>query len=173
MSEPLDALHAEVGRARVAIDTTVERFRLRLQAAWAGVADPALDEHLTAIAWVFDDPGRHLLLVEHRLHGWSCPGGHLDVGEHPRHTAERELFEETGLRAGAAPIPLSISTALGCGRAADRAVRHWTLGYHFVVALDAPLHAEAGQAVRWFDCDALPTRRAPDIDRVLAALAGR
>ena len=29
---------------------------------------------------------------------WSLPGGHFDPGEHPRAAADRELWEETGLK---------------------------------------------------------------------------
>jgi ADP-ribose pyrophosphatase YjhB (NUDIX family) len=29
---------------------------------------------------------------------WTLPGGGIDFGEHPRAAAEREVFEETGLR---------------------------------------------------------------------------
>jgi ADP-ribose pyrophosphatase YjhB (NUDIX family) len=29
---------------------------------------------------------------------WTLPGGFLDAGEDPKHAAERECFEETGLR---------------------------------------------------------------------------
>ena len=29
---------------------------------------------------------------------WDVPGGFCDVGEHPIRTAEREVFEETGIR---------------------------------------------------------------------------
>jgi len=31
---------------------------------------------------------------------WQCPQGGIDRGEKPKSAAERELFEETGLRAG-------------------------------------------------------------------------
>lgn len=35
---------------------------------------------------------------------WTMPGGGMDWGEEPRATAERELEEETGLRADIGPI---------------------------------------------------------------------
>ena len=38
-----------------------------------------------------------VLLVEHLKGHWSFPKGHLDEGESPQMTAERELMEETGL----------------------------------------------------------------------------
>lgn len=43
-----------------------------------------------------------LLLVKRRMEPerdkWSIPAGFLDHGEDPRQTAEREVYEETGLR---------------------------------------------------------------------------
>lgn len=40
-----------------------------------------------------------LLLVRHRkLNLWLAPGGHLDPGELPHLGAEREVFEETGVK---------------------------------------------------------------------------
>lgn len=40
-----------------------------------------------------------VLLVKHaKLGNWLNPGGHLDPHEQPHHGAEREFFEETGLK---------------------------------------------------------------------------
>jgi 8-oxo-dGTP pyrophosphatase MutT (NUDIX family) len=39
------------------------------------------------------------LLVKHKKLGiWLCPGGHIDEGELPHQAAEREFWEETGVR---------------------------------------------------------------------------
>lgn len=39
-----------------------------------------------------------LLLVQHGAGHWAFPKGHAEPGEEPKQTAERELFEETGLK---------------------------------------------------------------------------
>lgn len=52
-------------------------------------------------AWVIQD-GKTLLGKRKNAHGedtWACPGGHLEFGETPYKTAERELKEETNLSA--------------------------------------------------------------------------
>ena len=40
----------------------------------------------------------HVLLIKHRSgNHWSFPKGHANAGESPLETAQRELYEETGL----------------------------------------------------------------------------
>ncbi len=39
-----------------------------------------------------------VLLVQHYAGHWAFPKGHAHVGESPQQAAERELFEETGLK---------------------------------------------------------------------------
>lgn len=40
-----------------------------------------------------------ILLIKHKKMGlWLCPGGHLETNETPHQAAEREFFEETGIR---------------------------------------------------------------------------
>lgn len=42
---------------------------------------------------------RKVLLVKHKKLGfWLAPGGHLEAGELPHQAAEREVFEETGVK---------------------------------------------------------------------------
>ncbi len=39
----------------------------------------------------------------------AAPGGHVEHGETPAFTAEREVLEETGLRVSAAPVPVAVT----------------------------------------------------------------
>lgn len=60
-----------------------------------------LDGIIGASAVVFDDAGRVLLIERGKppfMGVWSLPGGHIEAGEPPAVTAERELAEETGVR---------------------------------------------------------------------------
>lgn len=58
------------------------------------------------------DPARgELLLVAHRKAGlWLPPGGHVEPGEDPWHTAVREAGEELGLAPGAPRMPPAFLT---------------------------------------------------------------
>jgi ADP-ribose pyrophosphatase YjhB (NUDIX family) len=52
---------------------------------------------IAAIAAVFDDEDRLLVIERTDGLGWSPPGGQLDVDETPAEAAEREVREETGV----------------------------------------------------------------------------
>lgn len=55
---------------------------------------------VSASVVVIDDTKR-ILLLNHVLRpasGWGVPGGFLNSGEQPHETAEREVWEETGLK---------------------------------------------------------------------------
>lgn len=57
----------------------------------------AYDEALAAGVMLFDKVGRVLLLRRRDGLGWGFPGGGVEYGEHTEQTAQRELYEETGL----------------------------------------------------------------------------
>jgi len=51
-----------------------------------------------------------ILLIKHKKAGiWFCPGGHVDKGELPHQAAEREFWEETGLKVKAIDFGLQSS----------------------------------------------------------------
>jgi 8-oxo-dGTP diphosphatase len=149
----------------------------RITAWWGGepvqlaallVADQdGRGDQLAAVAWVFDAAARHVLLVEHESYGWSCPGGHVELGESPAAAASRELAEETGLQlAPVSPDPLTLTLA----DTPDH--RHWILGYRFVADVDALLVRER-DPVAWHRVDALPRPAVPDLAALVGALIVR
>ncbi len=48
----------------------------------------------SALALVFD--GNQLLMTNLTKRGWDVPGGHINSGELPEQTVQREVLEETG-----------------------------------------------------------------------------
>lgn len=132
-------------------------------------AEPA---QLAAIAWVIDPERRHVLLVRHRVFGWSCPGGHVEAGEHPADAAARELAEETGLVLTADHRrPVSVSSAAAPADADGPAHHHWLVGYRFTAGLDVVLVPER-DPVAWHDVAALPHPQPDDLDPLLEIVAG-
>lgn len=58
-----------------------------------------MTRHMTASALVMHPDGDKVLLGLHRaFKTWQFPGGHVEEGEAPHETAEREVLEETGVR---------------------------------------------------------------------------
>ncbi len=59
------------------------------------VLKPAFCQTASAFLVVEDK----ILLIKHKkLGAWLSPGGHIDPGELPHEAAEREFFEETGIK---------------------------------------------------------------------------
>lgn len=127
--------------------------------------------HLIAYFVVLD--GSHLLLVDHRnAQLWLPPGGHVEPGELPSRTVQREIVEELSMQAAfvhAAPMMISISQTVGltaghtdvCLWYCVRGDRHADIEYD----------AREFAGVRWFDCSELPaTRIEPNLHRFAAKL---
>lgn len=55
---------------------------------------PPIELITSALALVFD--GNQLLMTNLTERGWDIPGGHIDSGELPEQTIQREILEETG-----------------------------------------------------------------------------
>lgn len=139
------------------------------------VAKPATPpQHLVSYFALVD--GEAMLLVDHRnARLWLPSGGHVDPGEHPRTTVQRELHEELGLRLDAPPGPpvmLSISATVGL-TAGHTDVSLW---YALPGRRGQPLQWDRGEFadVRWFDFQSLPLGRCdPHLGRFVAKLRTR
>lgn len=171
------AVAAELAALRA--QDTLERQQLQQARDWvaSGVelcrlhkpATPA--QHLVSY-FVLDD-GQQLLLVDHHNAGlWLPTGGHVDPGEHPRATVQRELQEELGMALPGPvgpPLMLTISTTVG------RTAGHTdvSLWYRVPARRDQPLHWDRSEFadVRWFAFDALPLARCePQLARYVSRL---
>lgn len=57
-------------------------------------------KHLVSYIVLFDKLEKKVLLIWHnKAQLWLPAGGHVEIGEHPKTTAERELMEELGIKA--------------------------------------------------------------------------
>ena len=125
--------------------------------------------HVCVTCWVVTPDGTRLLLVHHRVLGWSVPGGHVEAGESPWAAARRELEEETGLSIGTHPDVDPAPTLVHVGGYPDTdrgpAHRHWFLGY--LVRSDASAALSDGQ---WFAVDALPDDALDDLRSLVPPL---
>jgi 8-oxo-dGTP diphosphatase len=94
---------------------------------------------------------------------WDVPGGFCDAVEHPMQAAERELFEEVGLRGRATAYVGTWIDAYG-PPAPDGLVTYTSVGVYLVELEDpreAPtLQPEEALEAGWFALDGLPERLA-------------
>jgi ADP-ribose pyrophosphatase YjhB (NUDIX family) len=136
-------------------------------------AEQWLDAKPCANVVVLDDD-RRVLLVR-RAHApwlglWSAPGGFCDEFEHPVAAGEREVLEETGLRARVTGF-LGIWVCRYADDQADEDADALSVAYY----LGRPLGGEPGprdgeaSEVAWFPLDALPGDLAPPFVPVVAA----
>jgi 8-oxo-dGTP pyrophosphatase MutT (NUDIX family) len=105
--KPVDALEAEhIGRTLGWLERTDDVFR-RVKPA-----QPPM--HLVSYVVPVDEDGAMLLVAHINAGLWLPPGGHVEPGEHPVRTAERELAEELGLKAREPePIFLTVTETVG------------------------------------------------------------
>jgi 8-oxo-dGTP diphosphatase len=112
--------------------------------------------HLAVYAALVDEAERSVMLVDHRkAQLWLLPGGHVDDGEDPRWSVEREAFEELGISPKfhekiSQPCFLSVTQTRGAGSHTD--VTLW-----FVLEGDssAEVRPDLGEfsEVRWLSLD--------------------
>jgi ADP-ribose pyrophosphatase YjhB (NUDIX family) len=119
-----------------------------------------------------------LLLVRRNLDPWrgtwDIPGGFCEAGEHPEHTATREVREETGL-----DVALESLLGMWMDTYGEQDPPEATLNMYFLGRLldeqDEPRASAEATDARWFEPDDLPE----DISfphhaaEVLAAWRGR
>ncbi|MDP3339865.1 NUDIX hydrolase [Frigidibacter sp.] len=162
--EPLDAIEEQQIRSSIDwIDSGAELIRRRKPAT--------PPRHLVSYFALID--GDWILLVDHiNAKLWLPPGGHVEAGETPRQTVEREVHEELGIPADfLVPYPIFLTVTETVGLTAG----HVDVSLWFVLkgCRGQPLdfdHSEFHE-VRWFHRDALPLdRMEPNLLRFMGKL---
>ena len=115
-------------------------------------------KHLVAYFVPLDAAGRSVLLGDHVKSGlWLPPGGHVENGEDPRDTVERETLEELGIPASFHPhvgvrVPFFLTANPTRGEQSHVDVSMW-----FVLECrrDAELRPDPREfrSVRWYNID--------------------
>ena len=143
-----------------------------------GAADRQIVEHPGAVAIVaLDEAGRVLMIRQYRhpvgCRLWELPAGLRDVsGEPPLITAERELLEETGYRAGNWRILIDYYSSPGISTESIRVFLARDLTAVPVAQRDfVPQHEETQLQIGWVALDeALAAFMAGDLHNGVAAV---
>lgn len=100
-----------------------------------------------------------ILLVRHLRPGrhdfWSAPGGGVEGAEELEAAAEREAFEETGVRVGVR----NVAYIAELFDAQGRTVKFWFLADYLSGDVDVSANPASGEAISeagWFNLGALP-----------------
>ncbi len=123
---------------------------------------------VAAFGAVFDPQGRLLLIQRSDNRMWAMPGGMVEVGETAAQAAEREIWEETGVRVRAERlIGIYDNRAYG-GRAPFQT---YLVGFLCAHVAGAPHPTSEALDVGYFPEDALPPLTPGARDRVPQAFA--
>jgi 8-oxo-dGTP pyrophosphatase MutT (NUDIX family) len=137
-------------------------------------------KHLAVYFALVDEASRCLLLVDHiKARAWLLPGGHVDDGEDPQASAQREAAEELQITpefheelGGGQPLFVSLTQTRGEHSPTD--VTLWFTLKGDRTAPIRPDQTEFSQA-RWFDLDATnwpDGRFDPHMERFVRKLTG-
>jgi 8-oxo-dGTP diphosphatase len=108
-------------------------------------------KHLAVYFALVDDDARCVMLVDHlKAQAWLLPGGHVDDGEDPRWSVEREAFEELQITpkfherlGGGQPLFLSITQTRGMNTHTDVTLWFALEGDVAAEIRPDPLHGQA------------------------------
>lgn len=86
-------------------------------------------KHLVSYFVLID--GQYILLVDHKkAELWLPTGGHVESGEHPRETVEREIEEELGITLS---LPIGPPLMVTCTETVGRTSGHTDVSLWYVV----------------------------------------
>ena len=130
-------------------------------------------KHLVSYFLLVDKDEKQVLLVDHKkAQLWLPSGGHVEPGEHPRITVEREIQEELGCQAKFiqdTPFFLTATPTVG------HDITHTDVSLWYLLRGDIhqPLDFDQREfhSVRWFAFDKIPYPRTdPQMERFMKKL---
>jgi 8-oxo-dGTP pyrophosphatase MutT (NUDIX family) len=167
---PLDAVEDEHRRQALAwLDSTDDVFRR--------IKPRTPSPHLVSYFLLIDHDGDGVLLVDHLKAGlWLPSGGHVEPGEHPVATVQREVQEELGVDAVFSPVTGESPVFVTVTETAPVVDRHTDVSLWFVLSCgrDQSLVPDRSEfrEVRWWTradiAQADPALFDPHLNRMLA-----
>ena len=151
------------------INSGVEIFRLEKPAT--------PPKHLVSYFLLLDTANRQVLLVDHKkAQLWLPSGGHVEPGEHPRVTVEREIEEELGSRAKfVQETPFFLTATPTEGLDNHEGVIHTDVSLWYLLKGDIhqvyDYDKREFHGIQWFAFDSLPYPRTdPQMGRFMQKL---
>ncbi len=123
---------------------------------------------IAAFGAIFDPQGRVLLIQRSDNRLWAMPGGMVEVGETAAQAAEREIWEETGVRVRAEQLIGIYDNRAHGGRAPFQT---YMVGFLCAHVSGTPHPTSEALDVGYFTEDALPSLTPGARDRVPQAFA--
>lgn len=134
-------------------------------------------KHLVSYFLLLDTKNRQVLLVDHKkAQLWLPSGGHVEPGEHPRVTVEREIEEELGCKAEfMQETPFFLTTSPTEGLDNHQGVIHTDVSLWYLLKGDINKVYNFDQrefhSIKWFSFDNLPYPRTdPEMGRFMRKL---
>jgi 8-oxo-dGTP pyrophosphatase MutT (NUDIX family) len=147
------------------IDSGEEMFRLKQY--------DMPPKHIVTYSVIFDPELGKILMTDHKKAGmWLCPGGHVDVDEHPRGSAIREAREELGQDFELMfDEPIFLTSILTFGLQP----KHIDVALWYVFKGDPNISYDFDKRefhkVEWFDLNDVPTNTDPHMWRFIKKLS--
>jgi 8-oxo-dGTP diphosphatase len=163
----------------------LEKFQIKETLDWirSGVEIFRLEKpatppkHLVSYFLLADQAERQVLLVDHKkAQLWLPSGGHVEPGEHPRVTAEREMEEELGCKAKfIQDTPFFLTATSTGGLDNDKGIIHVDVSLWYLLEGDIHQSYDFDQrefhGIRWFAFDKIPYPRVdPQMGRFMQKL---
>lgn len=148
-------------RSYKAFDSNEELYRCRmlelLDKEQLCFSRDLLHAHFTASCFVVSNDHKSVLLLHHKkLSKWLQPGGHCDGNENLVEVAQKELWEETGIKAEPYPFLFDLDIHVIPEHKLTPTHEHFDVRLLFSIKKDTQmLKNEESNALKWVDFDQL------------------